>query len=295
MCVVIGVFGALAAMLLPDVPAVSAQTAQRDCSMVTGNLVGDCGFELPSLDTASNKIIAANTRFPDATNGPWFAGSCGAEIDNTASHGEWNPNNGFQSADVNPDGPNAPLSQEIHTDPGHVYAVSFALAGNPIAGGIFGACQNSPGLKALTVSFGAFSKDLTFPSTGDPNKMNWTATPLGTTLTPSAGDTPTLTFIGTSPGPCGATIDDVIVTDSTPQVTKAFSPTTIVQGDTATLIFTIANTGDMAAKTWSFTDTLPSGMSVASPNGVSAGTDMAAVDDAIARGCSAIWIRANLT
>jgi hypothetical protein len=152
---------------------------------VAGNLVGDCGFELPALGTTSNLIIAANTAFPNATTGPWFAGAGGAEIDNNAANGEWNPNSGNQSADVNPSGPNAPLFQDIPTQPGHTYSVTFALAGNPIAGGFFGACDGSPALKTLTVSFGSFSNNFSFTSTGDPNNMAWAATTLGTALTPA--------------------------------------------------------------------------------------------------------------
>jgi uncharacterized repeat protein (TIGR01451 family) len=48
------------------------------------------------------------------------------------------------------------------------------------------------------------------------------------------------------------------IIDVTPQLDKAFSPTTITQGGTSTLTFTITNTADLQAKNgWRFNDTLP--------------------------------------
>src|SRR5215213_6669948 len=144
----VGVAGVLVALTLVAAlaPPASAQTTQPDCSTVAGNLVGDCGFESPALGTTANRIFSASTGFPVST-GPWFAGSGGAEIDNNAANGEWNPNSGNQSADVNPGGPNAPLFQDIPTQAGHVYSVTFALAGNPIPGGFLQPCADSPALK----------------------------------------------------------------------------------------------------------------------------------------------------
>jgi hypothetical protein len=43
-------------------------------------------------------------------------------------------------------------------------------------------------------------------------------------VAPRTGTSTTLTFTGTSGGPCGATIDDVVVTDSTPQLEKFDRP-----------------------------------------------------------------------
>ncbi|MFD7733989.1 hypothetical protein ACFV6F_26870, partial [Kitasatospora phosalacinea] len=63
-----------------------------------------------------------------------------------------------------------------------------------------------------------------------------------------------------------AAFDDIKVLDVTPQVDKAFTPAVAPAGGTSTLVFTVTNTSDLAAKKgWSFTDTLPAGLTVAGP------------------------------
>jgi uncharacterized repeat protein (TIGR01451 family) len=58
--------------------------------------------------------------------------------------------------------------------------------------------------------------------------------------------------------------DDFRILDVTPQLDKAFVPDTVAEGDSSTLTFTVTNTAELAAKNgWSFTDTLPAGMTVA--------------------------------
>ena len=60
--------------------------------------------------------------------------------------------------------------------------------------------------------------------------------------------------------------DDIKVLDVTPQLDKSFSPDTAQVGGTSTLTFTITNTSDLLAKSgWSFTDTLPAGLPLATP------------------------------
>jgi uncharacterized repeat protein (TIGR01451 family) len=63
-------------------------------------------------------------------------------------------------------------------------------------------------------------------------------------------------------------IDNIRVLDVTPQLDKQFSPTLVETGGTSTLTFTVTNTSELAAKDgWSFTDSLPEGLTVASdPN-----------------------------
>lgn len=52
-----------------------------------------------------------------------------------------------------------------------------------------------------------------------------------------------------------AAFSNVLVEDQTPQLDKAFSPSSIGVGETATLTFTITNTSELGAKNgWSFTD-----------------------------------------
>jgi uncharacterized repeat protein (TIGR01451 family) len=66
------------------------------------------------------------------------------------------------------------------------------------------------------------------------------------------------------------TFDDIKVLDVTPQLDKSFSPTTLTAGQTSKLTFTITNTSELAAKNgWSFTDHLPSGLTIANPAGPS--------------------------
>jgi uncharacterized repeat protein (TIGR01451 family) len=60
-----------------------------------------------------------------------------------------------------------------------------------------------------------------------------------------------------------AAFDDIRVIDATPQLDKSFSPTVLNRGETSILTFTVTNTSDLAAKDgWSFTDTLPAGLTV---------------------------------
>ncbi len=56
--------------------------------------------------------------------------------------------------------------------------------------------------------------------------------------------------------------------DVTPQLDKAFSPTSIYQGQNTTLTYTVTNTSDLMAKNgWHFVDTLPTGLTAAGPLG----------------------------
>ena len=64
-----------------------------------------------------------------------------------------------------------------------------------------------------------------------------------------------------------AAFDNIQIIDVTPQLDKAFTPTSVKTGGTATLTFTITNTSELAAKDgWSFTDALPAGLTVATPS-----------------------------
>ncbi|MGN6428530.1 MAG: DUF7507 domain-containing protein, partial [Leifsonia sp.] len=60
--------------------------------------------------------------------------------------------------------------------------------------------------------------------------------------------------------------DDPTIVDATPQLDKDFSPSTLQAGQSTTLTFTITNTDELSAKNgWSFTDTLPAGLSFSGP------------------------------
>lgn len=59
--------------------------------------------------------------------------------------------------------------------------------------------------------------------------------------------------------------DDIMLLDETPQLDKSFDPPLVQTGGTSRLTFTITNnTGLQAKDGWLFTDTLPSGLTVAS-------------------------------
>ncbi|MBN8885123.1 MAG: DUF11 domain-containing protein [Rudaea sp.] len=60
--------------------------------------------------------------------------------------------------------------------------------------------------------------------------------------------------------------DNVQILDVTPQLDKSFAPTTRGVGQTTVLTFTVTNTNELGAKNgWSFTDTLPTGLTVTAP------------------------------
>jgi uncharacterized repeat protein (TIGR01451 family) len=87
-------------------------------------------------------------------------------------------------------------------------------------------------------------------------------------------------------------VDNVRALDATPQLDKEFGPDT-TPGTPATLTFTITNTRDLAAKNgWSFTDNLPSGLGVASPNGTSTTCPSGAIT--AVSGSSTIQVSGNL-
>ncbi|MBS1678814.1 MAG: DUF11 domain-containing protein [Actinobacteria bacterium] len=63
-----------------------------------------------------------------------------------------------------------------------------------------------------------------------------------------------------------AAFDNIEVLDATPQLDKSFSPEINNVGGVSQLTYTITNTSELAAKEgWSFTDTLPEGLVVATP------------------------------
>jgi uncharacterized repeat protein (TIGR01451 family) len=87
-------------------------------------------------------------------------------------------------------------------------------------------------------------------------------------------------------------VDNISVLDATPQLDKEFGPDT-TPGTPATLTFTITNTSDLAAKNgWSFTDNLPSGLQVASPNGATTTCPSGAIT--ATSGSSTIGVSGNL-
>lgn len=86
--------------------------------------------------------------------------------------------------------------------------------------------------------------------------------------------------------------DDIRVLDLTPQLDKSFSPASVPVGAASTLTLTVTNTDELAAKNgWSFTDTLPAGLTVA--DGAAATTCPAGVVTAAA-GATSVAVTGNL-
>jgi hypothetical protein len=62
--------------------------------------------------------------------------------------------------------------------------------------------------------------------------------------------------------------DNILVSDASPQLDKAFAATSVTRGTATSLTFTVTNTTDLTAKNgWSFTDTLQPGLRIADPSG----------------------------
>ncbi|MHA4947155.1 DUF7933 domain-containing protein [Micromonospora sp. SD19] len=99
----------------------------------------------------------------------------------------------------------------------------------------------------------------------------WIAKLQSLALQLSVADTPTLglrLYNATATGIGNDVAFDLPqIVDVTPQLDKAFNPTTIGQGQTSTLTFTITNTDDLQAKNgMSFTDTLPANVTATGVN-----------------------------
>lgn len=88
-------------------------------------------------------------------------------------------------------------------------------------------------------------------------------------------------------------MDDMVLLDVTPQLSKAFSPASLGVGGSSTLTFTITNAAELGAKNgWSFTDTLPAGLTVASAD-IATNCPSGVLTAPI--GASAISLSGNLT
>ncbi|MGN6325371.1 DUF7507 domain-containing protein [Pseudolysinimonas sp.] len=91
-----------------------------------------------------------------------------------------------------------------------------------------------------------------------------------------------------------AAFDNLRILDVTPQLDKSFSPAIAPTGGTSTLTFTVTNTTELAAKNgWSFSDALPSGLTVAATPAV-ATTCPAGVVTAPA-GATTVGVTGNLS
>lgn len=90
---------------------------------------------------------------------------------------------------------------------------------------------------------------------------------VGNLATLSAGSPLGIRLVNAEGGAFGndAAIDNLKILDVTPQLDKSFSAATVPEHGSVTLVFTVTNTTELAAKNgWSFTDTLPAGL-IANP------------------------------
>jgi uncharacterized repeat protein (TIGR01451 family) len=166
------------------------------------------------------------------------------------------------------------------------------------------------------------------PGNGDPSytffllngstKQRINATPLNPCTNPRYAPATNLTHVGkvTAPQPIlwtaptiglefdngqtsgsgnDAAFDNIELVDVSPQLDKAFSPTTILTGGVSRLTFTVTNTDDLFAKPgWSFTDALPAGVRVAPTPGATTTCTGAAIT-AAAGGASVAVANGSLT
>nr|WP_314845337.1 hypothetical protein [uncultured Microbacterium sp.] len=87
--------------------------------------------------------------------------------------------------------------------------------------------------------------------------------------------------------------DNIRILDVTPQLDKVFTPALTTTGGTSTLTFTITNTDELSAKNgWSFTDSLPAGLTVADPT--AAATTCSAGVVTAAAGGNSVAVTGNL-
>jgi uncharacterized repeat protein (TIGR01451 family) len=107
-----------------------------------------------------------------------------------------------------------------------------------------------------------------------------------------SGSSVGIRMVNTNPSGGGndAAFDNIRILDVTPQLDKSFSPAVTATGGTSTLTFTVTNTNELAAKAgWSFTDALPSGLTVGA--GATGGTCAATTDAPV--GATSIAITAG--
>jgi uncharacterized repeat protein (TIGR01451 family) len=139
-----------------------------------------------------------------------------------------------------------------------LYQFAFIAQGGAATkvGGVINACTSTKtvnvpaygGLPARTVNVGTYTSN---------GSVLFNGSSLGIRMTNANGS-----GVGND-----AAFDNIKVLDVTPQLDKSFSPTVVPTGGASTLTFTVTNTSELAAKNgWSFSDALPSGLTVASPS-----------------------------
>jgi choice-of-anchor C domain-containing protein len=154
-------------------------------------IVKDGSFEKPNVGGGVNLVAGQ-------TFGAWTVGS--GDIDVVGTNW-WMARNGVQSVDLNGLGPGS-IYQDLSTNSGTQYSLSFALAGDPVCG---------PQVKEMQVYWGTnLVDDLMFDITGHSGtKMGWKVHKYQVQAT---GSTTRLSFVSlTQQSACGPALDSVTV------------------------------------------------------------------------------------
>ncbi len=122
----------------------------------------------------------------------------------------WEASDGAKSIDLSGTPGKGIVSQDIPTEVGVTYNVSFDMAGNP------GTC-GEPAVKFMKVSVASYENEFSFDTTGKSNSnMGWTTEGFSFVAESS---TSTLSFESLTGINCGPALDNVLVIESVPPVT----------------------------------------------------------------------------
>ncbi|WP_371503994.1 choice-of-anchor C family protein [Nitrosopumilus adriaticus] len=152
----------------------------------------------------------------------------------------WEASDGTKSIDLSGTPGKGIVSQDIPTEVGATYDVSFDMAGNP------GFC-GEPAVKFMKVSVASYENELSFDTTGKSNTdMGWES---NTFSFVAESSTSTLSFESLTGTYCGPALDNVSVMESVPQDTTpptvtvpTISPVEATSPDGATVDFVVTAT-----------------------------------------------------
>jgi uncharacterized repeat protein (TIGR01451 family) len=250
-------------------------TATRNAIRNTSNAQGSCvitvGIQVTGTGTLSNTTgpVSANESGPGSPSNTATIEVVQPPTVNKAFGAVSIPLNGSTSLTFNIANPNTStvlvnitLSDTLPS--GLVVATPNGLTGSCVASSTITAAAGS-GSVSLT--------NLTLPASGSCSfAVNVTGTTAGTKNNTTGNITATFDDgTGTFRPITGGTASASVAVVAPPSIAKAFNPATIAPGTVSTLSFTITNpaANTVAEAGVAFTDTLPSGIVVATPNGLS--------------------------